>query len=75
MPKFNSPVELDKYRKKLQTKKKSDRTVITICGGTGCLSAHRQELFEAFQQEIEKQKLLNVYQRLGCEINEQKTRA
>jgi glycosyltransferase involved in cell wall biosynthesis len=30
---------------------------------------------EKYNWEIEKQKLLNVYQRLGCEINEQKTRA
>ena len=55
--KIKSAEALDKLQKKLQAAHDPDKTVITVCGGTGCLSNGAAELAEALRKKISQKKL------------------
>ena len=57
MAKIKSLGELETLRKSIIGKRDPNKTVITICGGTGCRAYGAEKLIDAFQQEIEKQNL------------------
>ena len=38
MEKIKSPKDLEKIRQAILTEQKKDAVVVTVCGGTGCLS-------------------------------------
>ena len=52
--KFTSPRDLADYRKKLLDQRQSNKTVITICAGTGCLACGCEAVTKAFHAEITK---------------------
>ena len=57
MNRIGTPEELDKFRKTIQDKKDPNQSVVTICGGTGCLASGAGKINESFKEEIEKQNL------------------
>ncbi|MBU2438757.1 MAG: NADH-quinone oxidoreductase subunit NuoF [Acidobacteria bacterium] len=50
---------LDSLRNKILEKRKKDKTIVTICGGTGCHAYGCMELAEAFKAEVRARKLTN----------------
>ncbi|MBU4253329.1 MAG: NADH-quinone oxidoreductase subunit NuoF [Acidobacteria bacterium] len=50
---------LDSLRNKILKKRKKDKTIVTICGGTGCHAYGCMELAEAFKAEVRARKLTN----------------
>ncbi|MFH0888015.1 MAG: NADH-ubiquinone oxidoreductase-F iron-sulfur binding region domain-containing protein [Planctomycetota bacterium] len=67
MEKLKSIADLETIRKKT-LEKYADKTIITICSGTGCRAYGAQKVSDAFAQELEKQKLTNkvILRRSGC---------
>ncbi len=57
MPRINSPVELEKYRKDLLSTRDPDKPCIAVCTGTGCLALGAANLVTALKGEIKKQGL------------------
>ena len=56
MARINSAAQLEKTRKDIVSKKDPNKPCIAICGGIGCLGG-RDDLIQAFEKEIKKQKL------------------
>ncbi len=54
---LHSPEELERFRKKLFSKRDPDKPCISICAGTGCLAYGATEVIRAFKTEIKKQGL------------------
>ncbi len=54
---ITNPKDLENMRKGIQDRKDPNKTVITICGGTGCKASGADNLIEAFKEEIQKQNL------------------
>ncbi len=57
MSKLNNISDLNAMRKRLRSRRDSIRTVITICGGTGCQASQSQVVIDAVKKELKKQKL------------------
>jgi NADH:ubiquinone oxidoreductase subunit F (NADH-binding)/(2Fe-2S) ferredoxin/Pyruvate/2-oxoacid:ferredoxin oxidoreductase delta subunit len=57
MEKIKTPQELEKLRQSILTEQRPDRTQITVCGGTGCLSNGSEQVAAAFAEEMKKQGL------------------
>ena len=66
MPSFNSSAELSEYRQHLVKNTPANLTVITVCGGTGCLSSQGQEVFEEFQKVVAENKINAEVKQTGC---------
>jgi len=59
MPRINSPLELEKFRKDILAKKDPDKPCIAVCTGTGCLALGAAKVVNAFKEGIKKQGLEN----------------
>lgn len=57
---FNSPEELEIFRKDIIAKRDSAKPCISVCAGAGCLASGANEVIASFKSEIEKQKLKAV---------------
>ena len=57
MPKINSAVELEAFRKGLLSKKDPLKPCIAVCSGTSCLSLGNDSVIRAFEEEIKKRSL------------------
>jgi NADH:ubiquinone oxidoreductase subunit F (NADH-binding)/(2Fe-2S) ferredoxin/Pyruvate/2-oxoacid:ferredoxin oxidoreductase delta subunit len=59
---------LEELRKSLQADKDSSRTVISVCGGTGCRASGAEAVVAAFAEEIEKHELAAKieFKETGC---------
>jgi len=68
MPRINSAVELEKFRKDLLSKRNPNKPCITLCSGTACHATQSEKVAAAIEQEIEKQGLkADVdFRRTGC---------
>ena len=52
MEKIRSPLELEKLRKSIQSKKKKGKAYISICAGTGGRASGSESVINAFKEEI-----------------------
>ena len=52
MEKIRSPLELEKLTKSIQSKKKKEKSFISICAGTGCRASESESVINAFKEEI-----------------------
>jgi len=68
MQKLHSPHELQKLRKKINSRRDPERVCVSVCSGTGCLAYGSKEVYAAFEREIEKQELQHKVdlRRTGC---------
>jgi NADH:ubiquinone oxidoreductase subunit F (NADH-binding)/(2Fe-2S) ferredoxin/NAD-dependent dihydropyrimidine dehydrogenase PreA subunit len=68
MKQLKSPSDLEKLRKELLDKKKSDRITVSVCVSTGCQALGAQKVLEAFNLELKKQGLENKVEikETGC---------
>src|SRR4030042_1674231 len=57
MPRINSPVELEKFRKDIISKKDPAKPCIAVCTGTGCLALGAAKVVAAIKEELKKQGL------------------
>jgi len=57
MPRINSAVELEAFRKGLLSKKDPLKPRIAVCSGTGCLGLGNDRVIRAFEEEIKKRSL------------------
>jgi len=63
--KIESPLELEKLRKSIQSKKKKEKTFISICAGTGCRASGSESVINAFKEEI---KFLGLQNKVGVKV-------
>ncbi|MFC2102454.1 NADH-ubiquinone oxidoreductase-F iron-sulfur binding region domain-containing protein [Bacteroidota bacterium] len=54
---FNTPEELEKFRKDLISKRDPEKPCVSICAGAGCLASGASEVIAAFKSEIKNQKI------------------
>ena len=67
MKRIQSVQELEAYRRECLAARDPQRTVITICAGTGCLAHGCANVVDAMRQELEKQGLDQVeVKATGC---------
>jgi NADH:ubiquinone oxidoreductase subunit F (NADH-binding)/(2Fe-2S) ferredoxin/Pyruvate/2-oxoacid:ferredoxin oxidoreductase delta subunit len=68
VPVLNSPADLEAYRSRLLAEQDPDRTVITICSGTGCHASRSEKVYEAFVAELDRAGLTDSVDivRTGC---------
>ncbi len=67
MKRIQSAQELEAYRQECLAVRDPQRTVITICAGTGCLAHGCSNVVDAIRQELEKQGLDQVeVKATGC---------
>ena len=59
MKKLSSPKELEALRKSITTERDPKKSVVNICGGTGCLALGCTDVIKAFRDEIANQGLEN----------------
>lgn len=57
MPRINSDVELEEFRKGILSQRDPDKSYIAVCAGTGCLGLGNEAVISAFETEIKKQSL------------------
>ncbi|MDO9334177.1 MAG: NADH-ubiquinone oxidoreductase-F iron-sulfur binding region domain-containing protein [Dehalococcoidales bacterium] len=57
MKKLSSPKELEALRKSIIKKRDPKKSVVNICGGTGCLALGCADVIKAFKEEITTQGL------------------
>ena len=57
MERINSIEQLDSLRESLQQAKESDRQVVRVCFGPGCLAQGADKIAEAFRETVRKQGL------------------
>ena len=57
MKQLKSPAELQERQQRLVAERKTGKPCITICGGTGCRAHGCEDVYHAFKDEIERQKL------------------
>ena len=55
MPIINSPIELERIRQEILTKRSSEKARISVCAGAGCLATGARKVIDAFSAEIEKE--------------------
>jgi len=68
MDRLSSISDFDKWRQLLEAAVDSAESVVTICAGTGCTALGSAQVYEAFEQQIQKQKLTGRVRlkRTGC---------
>ena len=54
MEKLKSAAELENLRSKIQARSEKGKTIISICGGTGCHAYKFEDVFSALKKEIEQ---------------------
>lgn len=66
MPRFNSPAELDKYRRDLQANRNTP--CVAVCFGTACHGYASDKVSDAFEKELEAKGLQTKIdiRRTGC---------
>jgi len=57
MKRFTSVSDFEKCRQSLESSVGSCESVVTICGGTGCTALGSAQVYEAFEQQIDKHNL------------------
>jgi len=57
MAQFNSPEDLEKFRKEILSKRDPNTPCISICAGAGCMAFGASDVIAAFKSEIKKQGL------------------
>ena len=57
LKKLGSPQELEGLRKSITGARDPKKTVVNICGGTGCLALGAKDVIKAFREEVAKQGL------------------
>jgi NADH:ubiquinone oxidoreductase subunit F (NADH-binding)/(2Fe-2S) ferredoxin/Pyruvate/2-oxoacid:ferredoxin oxidoreductase delta subunit len=57
MSRLNSYRELEHLREQLRNKRKNIKTLVMVCGGTGCQASRSQDVIDAIRNEIGKQGL------------------
>ncbi len=57
MKRLRAAVELEQLRAKILSQRKSEKSCISICGGTGCHAYRCEEVAKAFKSEIKRQEL------------------
>jgi NADH-quinone oxidoreductase subunit F len=57
MREIKSISDLESWRKQIVAKQKKYKTVVSVCGGTGCQAYGCQKVKEAFQRELRKKKI------------------
>ncbi|RPH94628.1 NADH-quinone oxidoreductase subunit F [candidate division KSB1 bacterium] len=55
--KLTSSADLTQLRDQLQKQRQGDRTIITICAGTGCLACGCESVAQAFRRELAESRL------------------
>ncbi len=65
MDKIRSPIELEKFRISIQSKKESEKAFISICAGTGCRASGSETVINAFKEEI---KFLGLQNKVGVKV-------
>ncbi len=65
MEKIGSPLELEKLTKSIQSKKKKEKSFISICAGTGCRASESESVINAFKEEI---KFLGLQNKVGVKV-------
>ena len=68
MTKINSPIELDKFRKEILSKRDSKKQCITLCTGSACNASGSEEVGKSIEDEIKKQGLSDKVEirKTGC---------
>jgi NADH-quinone oxidoreductase subunit F len=71
MKKIKSLEQLEQFRKEIQIQRDPKKTVISICGGTGCLALGSKKIAAALKEEIHSQGLtskveLSSIKETGC---------
>ena len=57
MKRLETAKDLENFRAELLTKRDPKRTIVTVCGGTGCHGYGCEKVIEAFREEIKKRNL------------------
>ena len=57
MEKLTTPEKLEKVRQAIQGSRDPNKSVVTICAGTGCKASRADDIVKGFEEEIKKQKL------------------
>jgi NADH:ubiquinone oxidoreductase subunit F (NADH-binding)/(2Fe-2S) ferredoxin/Pyruvate/2-oxoacid:ferredoxin oxidoreductase delta subunit len=65
LEKIRSPLELEKLRKSIKSKKKKEKSFISICAGTGCRASGTESVINAFKEEI---KFLGLQNKVGVKV-------
>jgi NADH:ubiquinone oxidoreductase subunit F (NADH-binding)/NAD-dependent dihydropyrimidine dehydrogenase PreA subunit/(2Fe-2S) ferredoxin len=65
LEKIRSPLELEKLRKLIQSKKKKEKSFISICAGTGCRASGTESVINSFKEEI---KFLGLQNKVGVKV-------
>ncbi len=52
MERIKNTIELEKLRSSLQSKKKDEKSIISICAGTGCRASGAETVIDGFKKEI-----------------------
>ena len=68
MPRINSPVELEAFRKKILSERDPEMPCITLCSGTACHATGSKEVALAIEEELENQGMADTvhFRRTGC---------
>jgi len=68
MQKLSSYSDLNQLREQINSRRDPDRMCVTVCSGTGCLAYRSQDIYAAFEKEIEKKELKHKIdlRRTGC---------
>ncbi len=57
--KMHSPQDLAKLREKIRSNRNANKTVLTVCAGTGCLACGCEAVSKVFREEIAKDHMEN----------------
>ena len=57
--KLNSPAELFALKERLEKSRNANKTVVTVCAGTGCMACGCEAVLKTFREECEKDRLEN----------------
>lgn len=57
MKRLTNGKELDAFRAELQKRRDPNRTIVTVCGGTGCHGYGCEKVIDAFRDELKKRNL------------------
>ena len=56
---LNSPAELAALKGRLEKNRNANKTVVTVCAGTGCMACGCEAVLKTFHEEREKDRLVN----------------
>jgi len=56
---LNSPAELAALKERLEKNRNANKTVVTVCAGTGCMACGCEAVLKTFHEEREKDRLVN----------------